>query len=49
MEKYKLTTSWGEQLYVLTASSIEEAIDMFAMVKNLPVEVIKKLFLVKKV
>jgi hypothetical protein len=49
MEKYKLTTTWDEQLHVLTASSKEEATEMFAMVKNLPVNVINRLFLVKKV
>ena len=49
MEKYKLITAWDEQLHTLIACSKEEATEMFAMVKNLPVDVIKKLFLVKKV
>jgi hypothetical protein len=36
-------------VHTLSAFSKEEAKEMFAMVKNLPVDVIKKLFLVKKV
>ena len=49
MEKYKLITAWDEQVHTLIACSKEEATEMFAMVKNLPVNLINRLFLVKKV
>lgn len=49
MEKYKLTTTWDEQVHILLASSKEEATEMFAIIKNLPVNVINRLFLVKKI
>lgn len=49
MEKYQLTTNWDEAIHTVKASSYEEAVEMFSMIKNLPETAIKRLFHIKKI
>jgi hypothetical protein len=49
MESYQLTTKWGEPIHKIQATSIEEATDMFSLIKQLPIVSLKRLFVVKKI
>lgn len=48
MKKFSLKTNLGEKIFSINANDFEEALEGFALIKNLPINVLSTIFIVEQ-
>lgn len=48
MKKFSLKTNLGEKIFSINANDFDEALERFAIIKNLPISVLSTIFIVEQ-